>query len=167
MKPTVVNAFAPGAYDPPAELEGPNNGLVEALAARLWEQRGRHYHRRGATFDRDAGPQTKDQWRTTARMVLSFMFELGFVGPAGAPEPPARNYCWNNEANKWEVLDSDGGFVALVREPDDVPIFIAAARLVDAVPVFLEATDAAGVIFPDSAVPALHSMRLALKAAGR
>lgn len=117
-------------YDPPVNLEGENMGLVEAFAERLWRKRTGYYNSR-SSWDRQSG-QVKVAWRSAAEEMLKFLFDIGFTGPAGLPAQDRFNkltYCWNYMANEWEIIDSEGGYVALVRESPDLEMMLAAPAM--------------------------------------
>lgn len=121
-----------GPYDPPVDTEGPNSGLTEAFAEELWRQLGG-----GDTSYKLKYLPIMEQrsWRCVAKRSLAFLFELGFVGPAGTPRKVGYGwtYGWVCDANSWEILDEDGGFVALVSENADVPVLLQAPEMAFAI----------------------------------
>lgn len=131
-------------YDPPEAIEGPNNGLVEAVAERLWIKRTGYQHSgpgyRHRTFEQQTA-QVKESWRAAAREMLEFLFDIGFVGPAGQPDPArfdGLNYSWLYAAHCWEIQDSEGGYVALVNEVPDLELMMAAPAMRGAIRSLLD-----------------------------
>jgi len=130
------------AYDPPADLEGADNGLVEAVAAKIWANRAQLFNKRATPHE--FGRQSlavRASWRKTAEETLRYLFALGFTGPGGPPRDPETGWCyaWNWECNNWEIIDSTGGAVALVVNDQDVPLLIAAPRMEAAITALLAA----------------------------
>lgn len=130
------------AYDPPAALEGPNSGLTEQVADWIWSGRptaannlrGEHFHSISA--------KAQENWRVVARHVLKRLADAGFCGPGGPPRPVAEgwSYAWLYEGSKWEIIEEGGdGAVALVCNPQDVPLLVAAPRLLAAAEAMLAA----------------------------
>lgn len=131
-------------YDPPRDLEGENQGLVEAVAERLWSRRTRHMGH-GQTFSGQS-VAVKSAWREAADDILSMMFDIGFVGPAGPPRHDrfdGRSYAWHADAGQWEIIDEHGGFVALVGDHTDLELLLAAPLMRGAI------TALVGAIGPD------------------
>lgn len=118
------------AYDPPVELEGPNSGLGEAVASRLWAKRASLFSKRASPRDfSDQSEQVKVSWRRTADVILDFLLgELGFTGPAGPPRmvDSGWSYSWNGDIDSWEIVDDTGGAVALVVHHQDLTMLAAA-----------------------------------------
>lgn len=127
----------PAAYDPPTDLEGPNMGLIEAIADRLWSRRTRYTRRPGEKFSKQSAQVHKD-WRESAADVFAFLQGIGFVGPSGEPSKVGLTYSWLYEAHEWEIRDGAKGFVALVREEADVPLILAAPKMAQAIRALLE-----------------------------
>lgn len=127
-------------YCPPVELEGPDSGLVEQMAQRLW-RKAAEYSPKGKALPVDATwdsrpDSVKLAWREVAYDALLMLFDIGFVGPAGHPDPKrfeGLNYCWNYIAAEWQINDSDGGYIALVRETPDLEIMLAAPKMRQAI----------------------------------
>lgn len=142
----------PSAYEPPVDLEGPNNGLIEAVADRLWRKRSYVINRGRASFA-DQTEQVKDGWRKAAAEVLRFLFEIGFVGPAGRPPVEGWRYNWVHECNDWEIVDESGGGVALVLNYQDLPLLLAAPAMKRAIDGFFEEL---GDEMPDH--PTIHAL---------
>lgn len=128
------------AYDPPVELEGPDMGLVEQLAARLWYQRstafaGRNRGGRHQAFNEQSAA-VRTAWRATAFDALQMLFDIGMVGPAGKPNAErfeGLTYNWMYSASEWEIIDAEGGYVALVRETPDLELMLCAPQMARAI----------------------------------
>jgi hypothetical protein len=121
----------PAIYDPPEELEGANNGLINAVAARLWQQRTHYFHPPRSEFGKQSA-QVTHAWRQTATDLLRMLFDMGFVGPAGPPRQDrfeGLTYAWVYEAGEWEIIDAEGGYVALVRHTPDLELMLAAPAM--------------------------------------
>lgn len=132
-------------YCVPPELEGPDNGLVEQVAERLW-RKAKEFSPTGKGLSdngwEDRPEKVKQAWREVAYDALLMMFDIGFVGPAGHPDPERfdrMTYGWNYEANNWEILDGEGGYVALVADPTDVELIMAAPKMMTAINALLGA----------------------------
>lgn len=129
------------SYDAPPALEGPDNGFLEEFADRLWSFRSRYYRARGDSFEKQS-PQVKYQWRETAKHMLDFLGSTGFIGPAGPPRQDRFDgwtYAWVYQAHEWEVIDADGGYIALVRETPDLEVIMAAPEMRNAIKALLAA----------------------------
>lgn len=143
LAPVVAGPYAPAPdtrlYDPPAALEGPNNGLTEEVADRLWRNRKTKSGFRGLLDFTLESTTVKNSWRETAADLLDWMYRIGFSGPAG---PPRRfgerySYAWNYECANWEIVDEDKGCVATIPNEEDVPLLMAAPRMMLAIAEFL------------------------------
>lgn len=146
---------SPKAYDPPAELEGPDNGLVEAVAARIWATRGALFAKRATPrdFERQSD-QVKRAWRRTAEDVLQMLLvDLAFQGPAGPPRIPDTDwtYCWHDDCANWEIVDENGGAVALVMHHQDLQMLVAAPRMAASIRL-LQAQLAGSPVLDDPAI---------------
>ena len=132
-------------YDAPAEHEGANQGLVEALAERLWTVRspaGRRGH-----FFRDQREEVRASWRHTAEVMLDYLVSVGFTGPGGPPRPDRQLvYGWAYDVNNWSIYDQGRGFVASVAYQEDVPLFLAAPQMAEAIRTVLTRADRLGGI---------------------
>ncbi len=151
----MVNATA---YDGRPDLEGEHQGLVEAVAERLWRKRT-HYFRPGQDW-KGQSVAVKTSWRTTAHETLQFLLDRGFVGPGGHPtgSTEGMDYGWGFDANDWVIYDGDKGCVALVGDARDVPMFLAAPKMRDAIHNLLEALGDN----PASSMPEIAALKEAL-----
>jgi hypothetical protein len=131
--PKIHQPHAGGPYDPPAQLEGPNNGLTEMVAEFLWHEIGSGDPTR--TLRENTSPMEARGWRSVAGRLLANLFSHGMVGPGGPVDSYAIgwSYAWVYEADNWEIIDSDGGGVALVLNDWDVPLMLAAPRMAEAI----------------------------------
>lgn len=123
----------PDQFDARPDIEGPDNGLIEALAERLWKFRrdvGTAKAARTKQWDALSEP-VKSQWRETARVVMRFLLSIGFVGPAGPPKDRfgGLTYGWVYEGSDWAIHDEEGGFVALVSHTADLELILAAPAM--------------------------------------
>lgn len=128
---------SPTAYDPPVELEGENTGLVETVAARLWAKRASMFSAKvtPGDFERQSA-QVHASWRKTAEDVLQLLLvDLAFQGPAGPPRiaDTGWSYCWFDDCDQWEIIDENGGAVALVMHHQDLQMLVAAPRMANAI----------------------------------
>jgi hypothetical protein len=131
-KPVLKAPPIVGPYDPAPEVEGPNNGLTRALAEHLWCDLG------GGVDSNTLNSRPvmeRRAWLEAADRVLALLLGLGFVGPAGRPRELGFgwSYKWLYEANTWEVVDEGGGFVAMVANEGDVPMFLCAPDMAVAI----------------------------------
>ena len=140
-------ALPPEAYEPPPE-EGENAGLIEALAARLWFFRASStginaaYIRRHAPAFCEQSHAVQTAWRETARDALKLLLgDMGMVGPAGPPKlPNGWSYAWTSTmVGEWEIVDDKGGYVAGVRNSEDVQMFCAAPIMAERIEALLAA----------------------------
>lgn len=149
--PLLASASAAGPYDPPAALEGPNNGLTEAVAEFLWHDLGGGDRER--TLKENTSIMEARAWRGAAERLLSMLFGMGMVGPAGVPNklPGAEwTYGWVYEAANWEIIDAEGAGVALVLNDADVPMMLAAPVMAGAIKaVMARFQEKGGVKFSD------------------
>ena len=136
---------APTAYEPPVALEGENIGLIEAVAARLWAFRSTMFSNRVSTHDFGAQSyQVRQAWRRTAIDLLEMMLgEMGFQGPAGPPRSPITgwSYAWHEEVGQWEIIDDNGGLVALVGYQQDVSVIMNAPLMAQRIRELLTAIE--------------------------
>lgn len=156
-----MTALDPSAFDPPAEIEGPDNGLIEALADRIWSYRARYYAKHRLDFTRQS-KEVRNDWRETAKDALTFMFGLGFQGPAGRPDQDRferLTYAWLYSGATWEILDEAGGYVALVNDNSDMELMLAAPGMRSAIKALLAAIP---VGHPARAMPELQALEASL-----
>lgn len=148
-------------YCPPVDLEGPHSGLVEQLAQRLWRRAREYSTKQVPAGDWESRPDNvKWAWRAIAYDALTMLFDIGFIGPAGAPKADrfeGLSYCWNYLASEWQINDAEGGYVALVRETPDLEIMLAAPAMRTAIKGFLESVPAGHPVRANSAVRALEA----------
>jgi hypothetical protein len=149
----------PKTYDSRPELEGPDNGLLEAVAAKLWCRRSYQFAH-NITWESQT-QQVKSGWRIAAGEVLTFLIDLGFTGPGGLPTAPGAglDYGWCYEAADWVIYDGNKGCVALVGDPTDVPLFLAAPKMRDAIQALLDTLAGDAHVL---AMPAMVALREAL-----
>lgn len=134
-----------GLYDPLPEIEGPNSGLTEGFSEHLWHDLGggdRSYQLKSLPV------MEQRSWREAGLRALNFLFELGFVGPSGKPRElfTGYSYRWLYEANTWEIVDEEGGYVAMLGNDYDIPLFLAAPDMAAAIKDVVERFRAAGAI---------------------
>jgi hypothetical protein len=146
--PALASRCAEGPYDPAPEIEGPNNGLTEAFAEHLWHDLGagdRSYQLKSLRV------LEQRAWREAAERALSYLFGLGLAGPAGPPRDryTGWSYKWLYEAGTWEIVDEGGGYVAMVANEADVPMFLAAPDMAFAIREVLRRFDQKGGIKRD------------------
>ena len=137
-----MGPIEPERYEPPPEVEGKNNGLIESMAETLWIHRTQVISpiNRKKNF-KDQTEEVKKQWRATAREAVGLLLNLGFVGPGGDPKfnYSEWTYGWLYNAASWEIMDDENGFVALVNEEADLALMLAAPRMRLAIKEFLAA----------------------------
>lgn len=123
--PVLAMPVDAGPYDPAPEIEGPNNGLTTAFAEHLWHDLGAGSPENAL---RSLSAMEQRAWREAAERALKFLFDRGMVGPCGLPRQKFTgwSYKWLYEANSWEIVDEEGGFVALIANDTDAPLFLAA-----------------------------------------
>lgn len=144
-KPELKAPVDSGPYDPAPEIEGRNNGLTTAFAEHLWHDLGAG----DAGLALSSLPVMEQRaWREAADRGLAYLFRIGFVGPAGPPRDryTGWSYKWLYEANTWEVTDEDGGYVAMIGDDRDVPMFLAASDMAAAIREAVERYDKRGAI---------------------
>lgn len=149
-------------YDPPVALEGPNTGLSEAVAQKLWllrqEAQGREII---TTWEEPASAAVKASWRKTTLKLLDWLWRIGFTGPGGPPRAAAAGwrYAWNYPIGAWEIIDDNSGCVACVPNEEDVPLILAAPRMAFAIVSLL--TELAD--HPARELPAIRALAETLK----
>jgi hypothetical protein len=140
VAPTVAARAVVGPYDPPPALERANTGLTEALATKLWHVLGNGPE--NDDLKDSASPMEQRGWRDVAGQVISYLGGLGFTGPGGSPrETTEWNAVFNFDCSNWELVDQDGGGVALVLNGGDVPLLAAAPIMRSAILALLDAVD--------------------------
>lgn len=132
-----------GPLDPPTALEGPNSGLTEQFAEFLWGTMTDQLQT-GMTLRASVSVMEARGWRRLAEGCLAYLFTLGMRGPGGPQPEGGWTYAWVYEASNWEIVDADGGGVALVLNDRDVPMMLAAPRMAEAIQALLTKFDALG-----------------------
>lgn len=141
--PILAGPAVEGPLDPPAKLEGPNNGLTESVAQFLWSVMTDQKDT-GMTMRASVTVMEARGWRRLADSLIQYLLSLGMVGPGGQNPPDGWTQAWVYEADEWEIVDEDGGGVALVLNGEDVPMMLAAPRMAAAIGVLLTKFDALG-----------------------
>jgi hypothetical protein len=154
-KPVLQAPADGGPYDPAPEIEGRNNGLTTALGEHLWHDLGGG-DRSNALSSLPVMEQRA--WREAAGRALDWLFDKGFVGPAGPPRErfTGWSYKWLYEANCWEICDDEGGYVAMIANDADAPLFLAAPDMATAIRQALSNYDEKGAI-SRADIPALRA----------